>query len=161
MATKQKISPEDATILKTYGTSPATKRFARDLMLEGKTLEEVIKTCQNIAKKEQEIKNTWYRAMLREMSDQRFDGTTYELQNCLKTKLLSPKRFSVVPTGTSKNLRLWENPKAESFRFSLRFWNVTSKNQRLQPLCLQIDERRQIVERNCCRCCRTRPHRAD
>lgn len=68
MATKQKISPEDATILKTYGTSPATKRFARDLMLEGKTLEEVIKTCQNIAKKEQEIKNTWYRAMLREMS---------------------------------------------------------------------------------------------
>ena len=46
MATKQKISPEDATILKTYGTSPATKRFARDLMLEGKTLEEVIKTCQ-------------------------------------------------------------------------------------------------------------------
>ena len=56
MATKQKISPEDATILKTYGTSPATKRFARDLMLEGKTLEEVIKTCQNIAKKEQEIK---------------------------------------------------------------------------------------------------------
>ena len=32
MATKQKISPEDATILKTYGTSPATKRCARRKM---------------------------------------------------------------------------------------------------------------------------------
>lgn len=93
MATKQKISPEDATILKTYGTSPATKRFARDLMLEGKTLEEVIKTCQNIAKKEQEIKNTWYRAMLREMSDQRFDGTTYELQKLLEDKAVVTEKI--------------------------------------------------------------------
>ena len=112
MATKQKISPEDATILKTYGTSPATKRFARDLMLEGKTLEEVIKTCQNIAKKEQEIKNTWYRAMLREMSDQRFDGTTYELQKLLEDKAVVTEKILSRANRHLKELTALGKPKS-------------------------------------------------
>ena len=120
MATKQKISPEDATILKTYGTSPATKRFARDLMLEGKTLEEVIKTCQNIAKKEQEIKNTWYRAMLREMSDQRFDGTTYELQKLLEDKAVVTEKILSRANRHLKELTALGKPKSRELQVFIK-----------------------------------------
>ncbi|MFR8207400.1 MAG: hypothetical protein ACLU99_14695 [Alphaproteobacteria bacterium] len=55
--------------MKTYELPPATKRFARDLMLEGKTLEELLN--QNIAKKNKKSKRAGDRAMLREMSDRR------------------------------------------------------------------------------------------
>ena len=120
MATKQKISPEDATILKTYGTSPATKRFARDLMLEGKTLEEVIKTCQNIAKKEQEIKNTWYRAMLREMSAQRFDGTTYELQKLLEDKAVVTEKILSRANRHLKELTALGKPKSRELQVFIK-----------------------------------------
>lgn len=89
----KKISPEQATILSTYSNTPAAKRYAYDLMLAGKSLEEVIMACQGLAKKESEIKNGWFRAMVKEMINQRFDGTTYELQKLLEDKAVIPERI--------------------------------------------------------------------
>ena len=117
---QKKLSPEQATILGTYSNAPATKRYAHDLMLSGSKLEEVIMACQSVAKKEIEIKKSWFRNMIREMMDQRFDGTTYELQKLLEDNAATPEKVLARANKHLKELATLGKPKSRELQVFIK-----------------------------------------
>ncbi len=118
--TQTKLSAEQATVLNTYSNAPATKRYAYTLMLSGKNLEEVILACQGLAKKESEIKNGWFRAMTKEMANQRFDGTTYELQKLLEDKAVIPEKILSRANKHMKDMAALGKPKSRELQVFIK-----------------------------------------
>lgn len=117
---EKRLTPEQATILSTYSATPATKRYAYELMTENKSLEEVIVSCQGLAKKEAEIKNGWFRNVLREMAEQRFDGTTYELQKLLEDKAVVPEKILSRANKHLKDLASLGKPKSRELQIFIK-----------------------------------------